>query len=87
MSDIFQDKVGGLESPAREAYAVTPDDGANLAVFARSLYIGASGSLVVDMVGSGASVTFVNVPVGILPIRVKRVRATGTTAGSIVALV
>ena len=64
--------------------AVTPSDTA--AQTYAALYVGAGGNLSVEM-ESGATLTFVAVPTGaILPIRVRKVRATGTTATSIVGL-
>jgi hypothetical protein len=78
--------VQELSIPAARAVAVTPNDSADLASYTRALYIGVSGNLVVDMVDQGSPITFTAVPVGILPIRVKRVRSTSTTATNIVAL-
>ena len=50
------------------------------------LYVGGAGDLKVDTVG-GDAVTFVAVPAGsFIPVQVKRVYATGTSATSIVAL-
>jgi hypothetical protein len=87
MSDPFSNHESGLTSPARNAAAVTPNDGADLAVAARALYIGAgSGGLKVTMQG-GQDVTFAGLSVGVLyPFSVTRVWATGTTASSIVAI-
>lgn len=84
MADIFKNYGAGLESPARYAAAVTPDDGADLATATRSLYVGGAGDVAVEMVGGGA-VTLVGAE-GVIPVCVKRVLATGTTATSIVAL-
>lgn len=72
-----------VSDPSKYAVAVTPSDSTNLTP-TRGLYIGTSGNLSVTM--NGQIVAFANVPVGILPIEVTRVRSTGTTAGSIVAL-
>jgi hypothetical protein len=72
--------------PARTALAVTPSDSADLTLIARALYVGGAGNLSVDTVG-GDTVSFVGVQAGsFLPVRVRRVRATGTTATNIVAL-
>ena len=50
------------------------------------LYVGGAGDLTVDTVG-GDAVTFVAVPAGsFIPVQVKRVYASGTSATSIVAL-
>lgn len=76
-----------VEDPATRAFAITPNDGADLAVFTRGLYIGVAGDVVVDMVDSGASITFTALAAGVIhPLRVKRVRATGTTATNIVGV-
>lgn len=66
---------------------VTPSDSADLANWALALKIGATGGVV--KVDTWGGETDVEVPVAahdLLPIKVKRVRATGTTATPIVAL-
>lgn len=63
------------------ASGTTTDDGRTY----RALYIGVSGTLSVLM-ADGTTLTFIAVPVGFLPLAVKRVNATGTTAASIIAL-
>jgi len=87
MADSGNTRVSHAGEPATEAHAVTPDDSNDLSYpFPRALYIGTAGDLVVDMVDGGTSITFTAAPLGILPIRVKRVRSTGTAAGNILAL-
>mgnify|MGYP000423270161 CR=1 FL=1 len=77
----------GYTAPAIGAAAVTPSDSADLPRIARALYIGVSGNVSVICEDGGAAVTFSNLSAGqILPLRVKRVRSTSTTATSIVAL-
>ncbi len=73
--------------PARRAAAVTPSDAADLTTYAKALYVGAAGNVRVLTVGAedGDAVTFANHPVGWLPVQVRRVPATGTTATQIVA--
>ena len=86
MKDPFENRASGLESPARGAAAVVPDDDdANVPMVTRSLYVGFPGDVTVTML-DGNVVTFSAVPAGLLPIRVTRVHATGTTATGIVAL-
>lgn len=86
MPDDTSLQATGLTAPARAAAAVTPADAATLDPPARGLYVGQAGDLRVRMLG-GQTVTFVAVPGGsVLPLRVDRVFATGTTAASIVAL-
>ena len=87
MADAFTNHESGLDSPAKNAAAVTPNDSTDLTTAARGLYIGGAGNVVVDMVGTGSTITFTGVLAGtILPIRVTRVRSTSTTATNIVAL-
>lgn len=86
MSDQFEQHGQGLNSPAKNAVAVTPDDSTDLAVVSRGLYIGVGGDVAVIMAG-GQTVTFAGVSGGsILPIRAIRIKATGTTATSILSL-
>lgn len=78
--------ASSLSYPAEHAEAVTPSDATDLAIVSRALYVGATGNLSVIML-SGVTVTFVGVPAGaLLPLRVSRVRSTGTTASSVVAI-
>ena len=72
--------------PAEYAVSVTPSDTVDLAQQSRALYIGTGGNLSV-LVLDGSTVLFAGLNAGqILPVRIKRVLATGTTASSIVAL-
>ena len=75
-------------APAINAYAVTASDTLYLKESSRALFIGNNGDIKVDMVGEGAAIVFENVADGtILPIQVRRVYDTDTTASGIVALV
>ncbi len=66
--------------------AVTPSDTEDLAFTARALWVGEAGDLKVAT-ANGDVVSFVGIPAGtLLPVAVKRVYATLTTATSIVAL-
>ncbi|MES2531976.1 MAG: hypothetical protein V4636_13140 [Pseudomonadota bacterium] len=74
------------EAPASDGLAVTPSDGTALTVIARALWIGVAGNVSVVTLG-GTTLTFVGVQAGsILPVRCTHVRATLTTATSILAL-
>lgn len=71
---------------AEFAAAVTPSDSAFLKA-TRGLWVGGAGNVNVDMAGDGETVLFAGVPAGtLLPIRVVRVRSTGTTATTITAM-
>ena len=75
-------------SPASNAEEITPHD-TNLVTTTRALYVGTGGNVKVEMldIDGGSAVSFLNVPDGtLLPLRVIRVHATGTTASDIVGL-
>lgn len=81
MADLFASHAPGLDAPAQKAFAITPDDNADLALSTRALYTGKGGTLVCILLDDSAEVTFTSLPSGmILPVRVKRVKSTGTTA-------
>ena len=85
-ADKFATYRPGLTSPAQDAFAITPHDTNDLANFSRAIWVGGTGDVKVDMVGSG-TVTFTTVPAGyMLAVRVSRVYATGTTATALVAI-
>ncbi|WP_375450511.1 hypothetical protein [uncultured Devosia sp.] len=86
MPDRYADYASSLESPAAHAFAVTPHDTNPLPEPTRALYVGIGGSVAAVLV-SGADVLFTNVADGsILPLRVTRIKATGTTATAILGL-
>lgn len=88
MSDNFRHLADGLNTPARQGFAITPADGADLATVTRALYIGGAGDIVAILAGDTSPLTFRNVPAGtVLPLRVLRLRSTGTTATNLVGLV
>ena len=73
-------------SPATGAVAANSSDTVQLTGgVCRSLYLGVTGDVKVTMANSDVAV-FSNVAVGVLPVSVKQVWSTGTTASGIVAL-
>ena len=74
-----------LSEPATHAAEITPDNDEDLAFPTRAIYVGTSGDLKVTMT-EGETVTLANCPAGIIPLRVKRIFATGTAASDIVGL-
>jgi hypothetical protein len=65
---------------------ITPDDDNDLQVPV-NLYVGSTGNLVVIPQGSDSPVTFNSFPANtLLPVRVKRVLATGTSATNLKGL-
>lgn len=79
-------RAAGATEPARSFVAVTPDDTADLpAGAARALFVGEAGTLsLVDQEGNVVSI--VSAASQYHPLQAVRVRATGTTAGGVVAL-
>lgn len=84
-----QDLANGgnsITAPAANFAAITPNDGSDLAYVTRGIYVGTGGDISA-VNAAGDVVPFKSLPAGILlPIRVARIRATGTTASNIVAL-
>jgi len=86
MAGNFAGRASGIEAPARGGFEVAASDEAELAQPTRAIYVGASGDLAVTM-ADGTELTLAGVPGGsLLPLRLVRVKATGTTAGQLVGL-
>lgn len=84
-SDKHQDKMTQA-APASGAEAVTPSDSVDLSTVSRAIYVGGAGNVAAAML-DGTVVTFSSVPAGtILPIRVKRINNTNTSATLMVAI-
>lgn len=90
--DVTKDKgrtPDVASQPATKAVAVTPSDSTDLTTYAKAIYVGGAGNIAVIMKYNSADtgVTFNGVTAGtVLPIQVRRVLATGTTATNIIAL-
>ena len=84
MAGTFAYTPGG---PSNSAAAVTPSDAADLpGGAAKALWIGGAGNLSLIAENDTVAVALNAVAAGqLIPLRVKRVRATGTTATNIVA--
>lgn len=80
---------GKTDAPASQVVAVTPSDSTDLTHYATALYVGTAGNVAVIPINNadGAPVTFTAHASGYMPVRVRRVLATGTTASNILALV
>ncbi|KQN74982.1 hypothetical protein [Devosia sp. Leaf64] len=80
MADIFSSHSLDLAAPATGAFAITPSDTTIFDQPTRAVYVGAAGTLAVEML-SGGSVFFEGLPAGaILPVRVRRVLAASTAS-------
>lgn len=76
-----------ITSSAGSAAAVTPNDSTDLSAVTRGLYVGVGGNIRVILDKDDASVNFIGVVAGsVLPLRIKRVLSSGTSASSLVAL-
>ena len=85
-ADKFSSYSASLNSPAEDAFAITPHNTNDLANFTRAIWVGGTGDVKVDMVGSG-TVTFTAVPAGyMLAVRASRVYATGTGATALIGV-
>lgn len=82
----FKTREPSLSGPATDLVPVTPDDGNDLPEVALALYVEAGGSLSI-LTERGNSRTVVVDDLAILPVGVRRVLASGTTASGIHALV
>jgi hypothetical protein len=82
----FAHRARSIHGPATDALPVTPDDATDLPMVAIALYVEIGGTVVVDTV-AGETRTIAVADFSILPLGTTRVRATGTSATGIHALV
>ncbi len=76
----FAEKVDAGTRAAAHAFAITPNDGADLTHETRAIYVGGAGDVNLVTAG-GETVLFKALSAGtVLPIRATRVLATSTTA-------
>jgi hypothetical protein len=81
-TDTFINTQGGLQSPCRSSFVITPSDTSELPFVTRAIYVGSAGNITARLAGDTASVAFNGLASGsILPIRTRQIFATGTTAG------
>lgn len=86
MTSPFDKRSNGLSDPKRDIVKITPNDAADLPSVAISLYIETGGDLAI-VTESGQSRAVKVADFSILPVGVRRVMASGTTASGIHALV
>jgi len=84
MADQFANVAEGFTAPADNQVSITPSDSTDLPFVSRALWVGGAGNLVVTPAAGGSDVTYTVAAGAILPIRVSRVKSTGTTATQIV---
>ena len=86
MIDPFKSRTPNPTGPAADALPVAPSDTTDLPQVAAALYVETGGALRV-VTAAGATRTLHVGDFSILPLRVVRVTATGTTATGVHALV
>lgn len=85
--DPFDNSVSNLVSPAEDCFPVVPSNTEDLPSATKALFVGEGGDVTLVPVRGTTPVTFRNLAAGsILDVRVRAVRATGTTAASLVGL-
>lgn len=73
--------------PSHEFITITPSDTLDLTHAVRAIYVGSTGNITL-LDSNGASHVFVGIPSGAtIAIKPTRIKATGTTASSIVGLI
>ena len=86
MTNPFENRTSSLSGPATDIIPVTPDDVVELSEVAIALYIETGGALSV-LTTRGGDRTINVTDNSILPVGVRRVNTTGTTASGIHAMV
>lgn len=86
MSENFQGRADQFSAPARRGFAIAASDAADLPAETRAIYVGTGGDLAL-VLASGDQITLAGIAGGmLLPVRARRVIATGTTASQLVGL-
>lgn len=87
LDDPYANTANSIIAPSSDCFEITPDDTLVLEKATKAIYVGSGGDIVLRAVGSESDVTFRNTISGsIIDVRVSAIRATGTTAESIVGL-
>lgn len=85
--DPFVNTSSNPSSPSEICFPIVPDDAADIQMGTKAIYVGLGGNLTIIPVRNQTPVLFTNIaPGSVLDVRVRRVLATGTTAGDIVGL-
>jgi hypothetical protein len=75
-------------SPGRTAFAITPSDSADLARYAKALYVGVTGDITGVPIDTSDETTILLKahPVGYCPVGFRKILAAGTTATNLVGI-
>lgn len=86
MSERYQGRADDITAPVRRGFAISASNSTDLAAEIRAIYVGGAGDLAA-VLSSGDEVSFVGLAGGtVLPVRVRRVKATGTSATYLLGL-
>jgi hypothetical protein len=86
MPDRFQNNADSAAAPATAPFAIVPDDVNPLPWVPKGIYVGGGGTITLRGVGGSEDVTYRNLPdASYVAVRALYVRATGTTATSLIA--
>lgn len=84
VDDHFSTLAPTIVGPAMRAFAVTPDDDADLEQNIRAVTIGTTGGTLTFVSSrTGATSTTAELPIGTYPLFASRILSTGTTATGI----
>lgn len=82
-----KDRSSTQDGPATGAEPITPSNTVEMDAISRGIYVGVGGDIVVVPASGDGTILFKGAVAGsIIPIRAKRVNATGTTATDLVSL-
>lgn len=86
-NDPFKYLTDTPMAPAEQCFAIVPSDSQDLPAPTKALYIGEGGDVALVSLRGTSEIVFRNLQSGsILDVRVKAVRASGTTASGLVGL-
>ena len=86
-TDPFRQSVDSPIAPAEQCFPIAPSDNEDLPRATKAIYVGQSGDVTLVPVRGETEVTFRNLAAGtILDVRIRAIRATGTTATDLVGL-
>ncbi|QZH76404.1 MAG: hypothetical protein JY451_07690 [Erythrobacter sp.] len=87
IDDPFRNTADSPMAPAEDCFAILPSDNGDLARSPKAIFVGEGGDIVLRPLKGETDVTFRNLASGsVLEVRVRAIRATGTTAASIIGL-
>jgi len=88
IDDPFENSASSITSPAADCFAITPSDTQDLPKATKAIYVGTGGDIVLRPLNGDQDIVLANTIGGsIIDIRVRAIRATGTTALDIVGLI